>query len=91
MKKIALTIAAVATLGLAACNNTADDATVNDANAVTEMDATTDAALTDVNGAATDAAAMNAADAALDNAAAAAENTVEAVENAADAVEANAQ
>ena len=89
MKKIALTIAAVATLGLAACNNTADDATVNDANAVTEMDATTDEALTDVNAAATDA--MNAADVALDNAGAAVDNAAGAVENAADAVEANAQ
>ena len=91
MKKIALTIAAVATLGLAACNGASDEV-ANDTNtAVTDMDATTDAALTDVNGAATDAAAMNAADAALDNAAAAAENTVDAVETAADAVEANAQ
>ena len=49
MKKIALTIAAVATLGLAACNGASDEV-ANDTNtAVTDMDATTDAALVQVS------------------------------------------
>ncbi|HWH18002.1 MAG TPA: circumsporozoite protein [Allosphingosinicella sp.] len=86
MKKIALTVAAIATLGLAACgggeteNTTTNTADYND---------TADNATMDVNAAATDA--QNAADAALDNAGAAIDNAGEAVENAADAVQSNNQ
>lgn len=64
MNKIALTIAAVATLGLAACGGAETDA-ANDVNAVSELDATANEALVDVNA----ADAVNAADVALDNAA----------------------
>jgi outer membrane lipoprotein-sorting protein len=74
MNKIALTIAAVASLGLAAC--TAEEpAETNEA--VTDMNAT-DEAVEDVN-------AAVAADVALDNAAEAVENASEAVENVAEA------
>lgn len=75
MKKIALTLAAVASLGLAACDNGATD-TANEANGVTEMDATTNEAIVDVNAAA--------ADAAVDNVVADVSNTAD---NASDAVE----
>jgi hypothetical protein len=87
VKKFALTLAAVASLGLAACgdNSTAD---ANNTAETTDLE-TTNEAVTDVNAAATDA--MNAADAALDNAGQAVENAGEAVENAAEAVEENAQ
>ena len=63
MNKIALTVAAVATLGLAACNGAETENTA--ANTVdTDMNMTTDNAMMDVNAAATDA--QNAADAALE-------------------------
>ena len=82
MKNIALTIAAVATLGLAACNNT-DDAAVNETNAAaTDLEATTDEAVNDVSAAGADA--VNATDAALDSAGNSIENGAEAVENAVD-------
>ena len=70
MKKIALTIAAVATLGLAACNGASDEV-ANDTNtAVTDMDATTDAALDNAAAAAENTvdAVENAADAVEANA-----------------------
>lgn len=86
MNKIALTIAAVATLGLAACGGAETDA-ANDVNAVSELDATANEALVDVNA----ADAVNAADVALDNAGAAVENAGEAVANAGEAAATNAQ
>jgi hypothetical protein len=75
VKKIALTIAAVAVLGLAACNKAETD-TTNDANVVTEMNATADEAVADINAASAD---LNAADVAVDNAAAAVDNASDAV------------
>jgi hypothetical protein len=89
VKKIALTMAAVASLGLAACNAADTDADANNTAEATDLGDTTNEAVTDVNAAATDA--MNAADAALDNAGQAVENAGEAVENAAEAVETNGQ
>lgn len=81
MKKIALTIAAVASLGLAACGG--EPAETNEA--LTDMNAT-DEAVMDVN------AATAEADNALDNAAEAVDNASEAVENVADAAaDTNAQ
>jgi hypothetical protein len=72
MKKIALlTFAAVATLGLAACEDTPE---AN--NTVTDLNVT-DEAVIDVN-------AADAADNALDNVADAADNATEALDNAAD-------
>lgn len=86
MKKIALTVAAIATLGLAACGGgETENTTANTA----DYNTTADNATMDVNAAATDA--QNAADAALDNAGAAIDNAGAAVENAAEATEANAQ
>ena len=82
MKKIALTFAAVASLGLVACGGN-EPAETNEA--VTDMNAA-DEAVMDVN------AATAEADNALDNAAEAVENASEAVENVADAAaETNAQ
>lgn len=87
MKKIALTIAAVATLGLAACNDAATTET-NEANIVaTDLEATGEEAIADVDAAAADA--MNAADAALDNAGQAVDNAAEAVDTAAEEVATN--
>src|SRR3546814_12415461 len=86
---MSVTMAAEATLGLGACSGRAQDEIAMDTNAaVTDMEATTDEALTDVNAAATDA--MNAADAALDNAGEAVENAGKAVEIAAETVDDNA-
>lgn len=82
MKKIVLIAAAAASMGLAACSgndNAADEANT----AETNLEATTDEAVTDVNAATTDA--LNAADSALDNAGEAVENSAQAVGNAADA------
>lgn len=76
MKKIALTVAVLASLGLAACNNNAAEEANTEA---TDLNATTDEAVTDIN-AATDATAV--ADNALDNAAdtgAEADNTANAL------------
>lgn len=88
VKKIALTIAAVATLGLAACNNAATE--TNEANvAATDLEATSNEAMMDVDAAANEASALNAANAELDNAGQAVENASEAVENAAEEVATN--
>lgn len=85
MKKIALTIAAVASLGLTACGGgETTTAEANNTVEATDLNMTTDEAVADVNAAAGDA--MNAADAALDNAGEAVENASEAVENAAETV-----
>ncbi|HEY0411966.1 MAG TPA: hypothetical protein VGD66_02345 [Allosphingosinicella sp.] len=67
MKKIALTLAAVAALGVAACTPKTDDAANNGA----DLNATENAAAVDVNGAAVDANSTTAVDAtnsALDSA-----------------------
>ena len=81
MKKIAIITAAVASLGLAACQG--NNATENTANtADTNMEATGGETLNDVNAASVDA--MNAAENALDEAGNAVENASEAVSNAAD-------
>ncbi|HEX8621328.1 MAG TPA: hypothetical protein VF718_05095, partial [Allosphingosinicella sp.] len=64
MKKIAITAAAVLALGVAACNNTANDA----GNNATDLNATETEAGNDVNGAAYDvngAAAVSSTDNAL--------------------------
>jgi hypothetical protein len=74
MKKIALTVAVLASLGLAACGGGADEAA--DANAATDLNMTTEEALGDLN------ASME-ADNALDNAANAVDNASMAVDNAA--------
>ena len=83
VKKIALI--AVATLGLAACTG-GDDAANNTAenSAAVDYNVTTDNAVTDVNTAAADAGALNAADAELDHAAQSVENAGEAVANTAE-------
>ena len=85
MKKIALSLAAVAALGVAACNP-ANEA--NMADNATDMNLAGSEAIDDVNMAANDAAAVNATDDALDNAASDAGNSVSnganAVENAAE-------
>ena len=73
MKKIALTFAAVAALGVAACGEKAPE-NVTD----TDINVTTEEAVTDVN------AATEAADNALDNAAESVDNAANAVDNAAD-------
>ena len=88
MKKIALITAAVASLGLAACggNNEAG----NEAKtAETNMEATGNEAVADVNAAAGDA--VNAAETALDEAGNAVENASDAVANVADNASGNAQ
>jgi outer membrane murein-binding lipoprotein Lpp len=72
MKKIALTVGVLASLGLAACNNTATEEANTEA---TDLNATTDEALNDVN------AATESADNALDNAAV--DTSAEATDNAA--------
>ena len=83
MKKIALTLAAVASLGLVACSGAdTTEANTADANVVE----TTNEAVVDVNAAVTDEAALNAADNALDAAGNAIENGAEAVENVAENV-----
>ena len=82
VKKIALSLVAVA--ALAACNNAE---TTNETN--TAEDLTVNEAVVDVNAAAADA--LNAADTALTNAGESVENATDAVANASEAVEANAQ
>ena len=82
MKKIALITAAVASLGLAASggNDSATEANTADTN----VGATTDETLSDVNVAAGDAASINAAENALDTAGNAVENASDAVANVAE-------
>ena len=75
MKKIAIALVAVATLGLAACNPSTDETTNNTA----DMNLTVNEAEIDVN-----EAAGNAADSALDSVGNAVENTAEDVANAAE-------
>ncbi len=81
MKKIALTLAAVAALGVAACTNQADEA--NSAENVSDLGMAENEAMDDVNVAANDAASINAAENALDNAGAAIDNASDAVANVA--------
>ena len=85
VKNFAMTIAAVASLGLAACGGAEEDAEVvagEEVGApVAPVDATADEALTDVN-----AAAGAAAENALDNASQSIENASESIENASEAV-----
>ena len=76
MKKIAVTVAVLA-LGLAACNQTAEDNTATDTNVENAVEADTNAATND---------AAKAADNALDTAGNALENAGNAVENAGDSV-----
>jgi hypothetical protein len=76
MKKIALTVAVLASLGLAACGGGGDEAA--ETNAATDLNMTTEEALGDLN------AATDAADNALDNAANAVDNAADAAGNAAD-------
>jgi hypothetical protein len=80
MKKVAVTVAVLA-LGLAACQNNAEDNVANETAVENNAEYDTNAATTD---------AANAADNALDAAGNAVENAGEAVENAAEAVEENA-
>ena len=83
MKKIALIAATVASLGLAACGG--NDGAANEANtADLNTEATENETLTDVNAAAGDAAALNAADNALEAAGNSVENAADAVANVAD-------
>lgn len=83
MKKIALIAATVASLGLAACGG--NDGTANEANtADLNTEATANETLTDVNVAAGDAAAVNAAENALDAAGNAVDNASDAVANVAE-------
>jgi hypothetical protein len=74
MKKIALTVAVLASFGLAACGGGGDEAA--DVNAATDLNMTTEEALGDLN-------AATEADNALDNAANAVDNAAMAVDNAA--------
>lgn len=89
MNKFALTIAAIATLGLAACdtNKGADNAVVTEgevnAAATSNMEATMNETEVDVN-VAEGESALNAANDELDNASKAVENASEAVEDAAE-------
>ena len=72
MKKIALTVAVLASIGLAACKPSTESA---DTNTATDINATTEEGVTDVNAAATeaadnaldDAATTNSVDTATDN------------------------
>ena len=81
VKKIALTVAAVAALGLAACSGNNEANTTADAN----VEATANEANADLDNAAE--ATENAATDALDAAANLADQTGEAIENAAEATE----
>lgn len=78
MKKIVLLTAAVASLGVAACNKS--EAPVEN-TAETNIETTTDEAVTDVNAATTES--LNAADNALDAASNSVANASNAVDNAA--------
>jgi hypothetical protein len=80
MKKIALTIAAVAALGLAACDNARDDA----ANNTADLNATENEAYIDVNESANETGAVNSTNDALDSVGDAVENTASDVGNAAE-------
>ena len=81
VKKIALTVAAVAVLGLAACSGDNEANTATDAN----LEATANEANTDLENATFDA--ENAATDALDSAANLTDQAGEAIENAAEATE----
>ena len=90
MKKIALITAAIASLGLAACGGNTE--AMNEANtADTNTEATADETMMDVNAAAGEASAVNAAENALDMAGNAVENASDAVANVADNASGNAQ
>jgi ABC-type glycerol-3-phosphate transport system substrate-binding protein len=78
MKKIALTVAVLASLGLAACGGNGD--TAAEENAATDLNVTTEEATED----------LNAADNALDEAMNATENATNAVENATENATTNA-
>ena len=83
MKKIAMTLVAVATLGLAACNPSTDEA----ANNAVDINMTENEADVDVNGAAAAAAGNSALDSVgntLEDAGNAVENTAEDAVNAVD-------
>jgi hypothetical protein len=80
MKKLALVVA-VATLGLAACNNTASDTAGN--NTATDLNATEGAAGVDVDNAANEAGAVNSTNNALDSVGGAIGNTAGDLGNAA--------
>ena len=82
MKKIALTLAAVASLGVAACSG-ADDSTGNNAVDTNATETETDL---DVNASANDAAAVDATNNALDSAGNTLGNAADAVGNAAEGV-----
>ena len=75
MKKLALTVTVLASLGLAACGGQTEEADTN----ATNIEVTTENAVEDVSVAEN---AANVADNALDNAADAASNTAEAATNA---------
>ena len=77
MKKLALTVTALATLGLAACSQESQEADTN----ATNVEVTTENAIDDVLAA--ENAATNLADNALDNAADTADNALANVTNAA--------
>ena len=89
MKKIALTIAAVASLGLAACSGNQGGTENNTSEANTAE--TTNEATADTNAASADANAVTAAENALDQAGNAVENASEAVSNVAENTTTNAQ
>lgn len=78
MKKIAITIAAVAAFGLAACNDRAADT-----NNATDVNATETEAGNDLDVAANDANAVSATDNALDSVGNAVEGAAEGAANAA--------
>jgi hypothetical protein len=63
MKKIAFTLAAVASLGVAACSGASDEA----GNNVSDMNTTVTETGTDLNASANDAAAIDATNTSLDN------------------------
>lgn len=86
MKKFVTIAAALATVGLAGCNNSkTEEVNTTDAN----LEATTDAAVTDVNAATTDA--VNAADATLNDVGNSVENTANAIHSEANGAADEAQ
>jgi hypothetical protein len=80
MKKIGLTIAAVAALGLAACNNAGTEA----GNNTIDLNTTENEAVTDVNESANEAGAVDATNNALDSVGNTIESGAKAVGNAAE-------
>jgi hypothetical protein len=73
MKKLALTVTVLASLGLAACDSKTEEADTN----ATNVEVTTENAVTDVTAA--ENAAVNAADNALENVSNTVENTANAM------------